>query len=69
MESYSHWQMLHAAQPLLMAQVDVALFAHNAILSAHTLVQSAHTLVQIPHCDLKVMSQDRCYILFVSPVL
>ena len=54
--------MLHAAQPLLMAQVDVALFAHNAILSVHT-------LVQIPHCDLKVMSQDRCYILFVSPVL
>ncbi len=37
--------------------------------SLHTAILSAHTLVQIPHCDLKVMSQDRCYILFVSPVL
>jgi len=40
--SYSHWQMPHAAQPLLMTQVGVALFAHNATLSAHTFMQTPH---------------------------
>lgn len=40
--SQSYWQMWHAAQPFLMAQVVAALLAHNAILSAHTFMWILH---------------------------